>query len=113
MRSDSRPESIMRECEQSLKRLGVDVIDLYQIHWPDLTFPIEESLRAMDKLKQAGKIRCIGVSNFNVEQMRSAQEATTIDSLQPPYSLLQRQIEESIVPTKSLSFATPRWKGAS
>lgn len=98
VRSDSRPENIIRECEDSLKRLGVDVIDLYQIHWPDLTYPIDDSMRAMESLKKAGKIRSIGVRNFSVEQLETAALGGRVDSLQPPYSLLQRQIESAIVP---------------
>jgi aryl-alcohol dehydrogenase-like predicted oxidoreductase len=97
-RSNSRPQSIFNECEASLRRLGVDVIDLYQIHWPDLTFPIDESMRAMEKLRQQGKIRAIGVSNFDLNQIKLAASASQLDSLQPPYSLLQRSIEKELLP---------------
>ena len=67
IRRNSRPESIAFECEQSLKRLGIDVIDLYQIHWPDTTTPVEDTMAALVKLKDQGKIRAIGVSNYDVD----------------------------------------------
>ena len=99
IRSNSRPDSIAHECEQSLKRLGVDVIDLYQIHWPDKTTPVEEAMRAMDRLREQGKARAIGVSNFDIDWLRRAKAAApSLASLQPPYSLIQRQIEAEIVP---------------
>jgi len=98
VRSNSRPQELKKECEQSLRRLGVEVIDLYQIHWPDLTFPIEEAVAGLEQLKKEGKIRAAGVSNYNFEQLKAASEAASIDSLQPPYSLLQRDIETEIVP---------------
>lgn len=94
----SRPEGILQDCEDSLRRLGVDVIDLYQLHWPDPTTPVEDSIAAMAKLREQGKIRAIGVSNYNVEQLRRALTVTTIDSLQPPYSLLRRGIEADLIP---------------
>lgn len=93
IRSNSRRASIFHECEQSLKRLGVDVIDLYQIHWPDRTTPVEESMRAMEDLRKQGKIRAVGVSNYDLEWLRGASAAAALHSLQPPFSLLQRQIE--------------------
>ncbi len=91
-------ESIIQECEKSLKRLGVDVIDLYQIHWPDPEQDIEEGWRAVNDLKRAGKVREIGVSNFNVTQMKRILPEGEIASLQPPYSLMARQIEQEILP---------------
>ena len=93
IRSNSRRESIFYECEQSLKRLGTDYIDLYQIHWPDRTTPVEVAMRAMDDLRKQGKIRAVGVSNYDVEWLRGALAAAPLHSLQPPYSLIQRQIE--------------------
>ena len=93
-----KADSIRRECEASLRRLGVDAIDLYQIHWPDPNEDIEEGWAAMAKLKEEGKVRSIGVSNFNVAQMRRAQAIAPITSLQPPYSLLHREIEAEILP---------------
>lgn len=96
--SSLKADSIRRECEASLKRLGVDYIDLYQIHWPNPEADIEEGWEAMAKLKQEGKVRAIGVSNFNVAQMKRAQRVAPIDSLQPPYSLLHREVEQEILP---------------
>jgi len=98
--------SIRREAESSLKRLGLDSIDLYQIHWPawagrpESASPgsIEEAVAEMSKLKAAGKIRNIGVSNFNAAQMQRAQNVAPITSLQPPYSLLFTDVETSTLP---------------
>jgi len=97
IRRNARPDSIAYECEQSLKRLGVDVIDLYQIHWPDTTTPVEQSMAAMVKLKEQGKIRAIGVSNYNVDWLKGAVKSAPLASLQPPYSLIQRKIESGIL----------------
>jgi aryl-alcohol dehydrogenase-like predicted oxidoreductase len=93
-----KAESIRRECEDSLRRLGVDVIDLYQIHWPEPDADIEEGWTEMARLKEEGKVRHIGVSNFNVAQMRRAAAIAPITSLQPPYSMLAREVEQSILP---------------
>jgi len=98
--------SIRRECDASLKRLGLDTIDLYQIHWPawkgapESASPgsIEEAVGALAKLKEEGKIRNIGVSNFNPQQIRRAQAVATITSLQPPYSLVATNVESAILP---------------
>ena len=90
--------SIRREAEDSLKRLKVDVIDLYQVHWPDPDVDIEEGWTEMARLKEEGKVRYIGVSNFNVQQMKRAQAIAPITSLQPPYSLLARDAEKEILP---------------
>jgi len=98
IRRNAKPGSIANECEQSLKRLGIDVIDLYQIHWPDTTTAVEDSMHAMSKLQEQGKIRAIGVSNYNVEWLRRAVKAAPVASLQPPYSLIQRKIEKDILP---------------
>lgn len=98
IRSNSRPQSIFAECEASLRRLGVDVIDLYQIHWPDTTFPIEEGMLAMHKLREQGKVRAVGVSNFDLEQVKRAASVGPLHSLQPPYSLIQRGIENDLLP---------------
>ena len=89
-------DSIRRECEDSLRRLNVDVIDLYQIHWP--TEELEEGWGAMAQLQKEGKVRWIGVSNFNVDEMRRAQAIAPITSLQPPYSLVRREVEQEILP---------------
>ncbi len=97
-RRSLEPESIRKEVEQSLSRLKVDVIDLYQIHWPDPDNLVEAAWRMMAKLQQAGKVRYIGVSNFNVDQMRRAQQIAPITSLQPPYSIISPEIEKEILP---------------
>jgi aryl-alcohol dehydrogenase-like predicted oxidoreductase len=93
-----KADSIRRECEASLRRLKVDAIDLYQVHWPDPDPDIEEGWAEMARLKKEGKVRFIGVSNFNAGQMKRAQRIAPITSLQPPYSLLAREIEDSILP---------------
>jgi aryl-alcohol dehydrogenase-like predicted oxidoreductase len=90
--------SIRRECEDSLRRLKVDVIDLYQIHWPEPDEDIEQGWTEMARLKQEGKVRWIGVSNFSVAQMKRAQAIAPITSLQPPYSLVTRDVEREILP---------------
>jgi aryl-alcohol dehydrogenase-like predicted oxidoreductase len=90
--------SIRREVEDSLRRLDIDVIDLYQIHWPDPDSDIEEGWTEMARLKEEGKVRYIGVSNFNVRQMKRAQRIAPITSLQPPYSILAREVEEEVLP---------------
>ncbi len=94
-----KPEQVVEACERSLGNLGTDRIDLYQIHWPSGSFgsdvvPIADTLGAMTDLKQQGKIRAIGVSNFSRAQLEEATAVTRIDSIQPPYSLFWRQIEE-------------------
>jgi len=91
-------ESIRREVEASLVRLNIDVIDLYQIHWPEPDDDIEEGWEAMSRLKEEGKVRWIGLSNFNADQMERARRIAPITSLQPPYNLLTRGVEESILP---------------
>jgi aryl-alcohol dehydrogenase-like predicted oxidoreductase len=91
-------ESVFRECEDSLRRLGTDVIDLYQIHWPNPDPEIEEGWRALADLQKAGKIRWIAVSNFDVLQMARAQAIAPITSLQPPYSIVSPEIEAEILP---------------
>src|SRR5215472_5763273 len=93
-----KADSIRRECEASLRRLKVDVIDLYQIHWPEPDEDIEEGWGTLARLKEEGKVRYIGVSNFNVTQMKRAAAIAPITSLQPPYSLLARGAEEEILP---------------
>lgn len=93
-----KADSIRRECENSLRRLAVDVIDLFQMHWPEPDADIEEGWTEMARLKDEGKVRWIGVSNFNVEQMKRAQKIAPVTSLQPPYSLLVRKAEPEILP---------------
>jgi len=93
-----KADSVRRECEASLKRLKVDYIDLYQIHWAEPDEDIEEGWATMAKLKEEGKVRHIGVSNFKVAQMRRAQKIAPITSLQPLYSLLHPEVEKEILP---------------
>jgi aryl-alcohol dehydrogenase-like predicted oxidoreductase len=90
--------SIRREVEASLRRLGVDTIDLYQIHWPEPDEQVEEGWTTMAQLKAEGKVRHIGVSNFNVPQLRRAQAIAPVTSLQPPYSMISPEIEQEILP---------------
>jgi len=96
--SSLKRDSIRGELEGSLRRLKRDVIDLYQIHWPEPDADIEEGWETMAKLREEGKVRWIGVSNFNAAQMERAQRIAPITSLQPPYNLLTRGVEESILP---------------
>jgi aryl-alcohol dehydrogenase-like predicted oxidoreductase len=93
-------DSIRRELEDSLRRLSVDVVDLYQMHWPpDPDSPaLEEACSTMAELKAEGKVRWIGVSNFNVKQLRRARAIAPVTSLQPPYSLIHREVEDEILP---------------
>ena len=93
-----RAASLAEEIEGSLRRLAVDTIDLYQIHWPNPETEIEEGWETLARFREQGKVRWIGVSNFNVEQMKRAQKIAPITSLQPPYSMLRRAIEEEILP---------------
>ena len=90
--------SVRQECEDSLRRLGVDVIDLYQIHWPNPDEDIEEGFAEMAKLKDEGKVRYIAVSNFSVEQMERVGKIARVASLQPHYSMLNRGIEKEVLP---------------
>jgi aryl-alcohol dehydrogenase-like predicted oxidoreductase len=96
-------QQVLNSCAQSLKNLQTDYIDLYQIHWPAGSFnsrqvPISETMQALNELKEAGKIRAIGVSNFSLEQLKEAQQYGQIDSLQPPYSLFWRHVEKDLQP---------------
>ncbi|MDC0324296.1 aldo/keto reductase [Verrucomicrobia bacterium] len=93
-----RRESVHREVDVSLQRLGIDCIDLYQIHWPEPDEEIEEGWGAVAELVEAGKIRYAGVSNFNMEQLKRIQPIHPVTSLQPPYSMLRREVEEEILP---------------
>jgi aryl-alcohol dehydrogenase-like predicted oxidoreductase len=90
--------SVKRECEESLRRLQTDVIDLYQIHWPRPDEYIEEGWEALAELKDEGKVRHIGVSNFDVSQMERIGEIAPVETLQPPYNMLNRGVEEEILP---------------
>jgi aryl-alcohol dehydrogenase-like predicted oxidoreductase len=93
-----KADSIRRECEASLKRLKVDVIDLYQIHWPEPPEDIDEGWQAVVKLKEEGKVRWIGVSNFDAAQMTQVAKYGPTTSLQPPYSMIRPEVEASILP---------------
>ncbi|HEU5304655.1 MAG TPA: aldo/keto reductase [Gemmatimonadales bacterium] len=94
-----KPESIRTECEASLRRLGVDRIDLYQFHWPDQSgTPVEESWETMTRLVEEGKVRAIGVSNFDVGLLERCEAIRHVDSLQPPLSLIRRQAAEKEIP---------------
>ena len=93
-----KADSIRRECEASLRRLKVEVIDLYQIHWPEPPEDIDEGWQAVQKLKEEGKIRWAGVSNFSVAQMEQVVPYGSITSLQPPYSMLRREVETETLP---------------
>ena len=95
---NGRPASIVEECEQSLKRLETDVIDLYQIHWPDSTWPLDDTMETLLRLKDAGKIRAIGVSNFDPALIRLCQIRGRVDSVQPRYNALQREPEAELLP---------------
>lgn len=101
--SDSTPEGLEEECEDSLRNLGTDVIDLYQIHWPDPSTPVEATMEALAKLRKQGKIRAIGVSNYDVKWLSGASGAlkkhdAVLACDQPPYSLIQRGIEKDVLP---------------
>ena len=91
-------ETILRECDDSLRRLGVDAIDLYQIHWPEPDEDVEEGWAACAELQKAGKVRWIGCCNFNAKQMARAAEIAPITSLQPPYNMISPEIEDEILP---------------
>jgi aryl-alcohol dehydrogenase-like predicted oxidoreductase len=93
-----RPENMRRELESSLRRLGVEAIDLYQIHWPDPKTPIEEAWGQMTRFVEEGKVRSIGVSNFDVPLLERCEAIRHVDSLQPPFSLLRREVEPAILP---------------
>jgi aryl-alcohol dehydrogenase-like predicted oxidoreductase len=91
-------ESVIKECEDSLRRLGTDYIDLYQQHWPDPTTPIAETMEALTQLIKQGKIRAAGVCNYSAEQMIEAEKTINLASNQVPYSMVERSIEEELVP---------------
>jgi aryl-alcohol dehydrogenase-like predicted oxidoreductase len=95
---DSRPGRIRKEVEDSLRRLRTDVIDLYQVHWPDLETPIADTARTLEDLRREGKIRAIGVSNYSPGQMEAFRAAAKLDAVQPPYNLFERQIEADVMP---------------
>ncbi len=93
-----KADSIRRECEASLRRLNIDAIDLYQIHWPNPDADIEEGWAALAQLRQEGKIRWAGVSNFSARQMDRCRKIAPVTSLQPPYSAISPEIEDETLP---------------
>jgi aryl-alcohol dehydrogenase-like predicted oxidoreductase len=95
---NSSPARLRRELEDSLRRLRTDVIDIYQVHWPDESVPIEETAGVLDEFRREGKIRAIGVSNFGPAQMDRFRTVTPIHTVQPPYNLFERQIESDVLP---------------
>ena len=92
-----KPQSIREECHKSLKRLGVEVIDLYQMHWPEPQEDIERAWEEMAKLAEQAKVRYTGVSNFNLEQIKRLQKIAPVASLQPAYSMLHREVEDELL----------------
>jgi aryl-alcohol dehydrogenase-like predicted oxidoreductase len=109
-------ESVIKECEDSLRRLGTDYIDLYQQHWPDPTTPIAETMEALTQLIKEGKIRAAGVCNFSAEQMAEAEKTIFLASNQVPYSMVERTIEADLVPyclnnNKSIIAYSPMQRG--
>ena len=98
VRHSLKRDSVLAEAEASLRRLQVDAIDLYQIHWPNPEADIEEGWAALAELKDQGLVRHIGVSNFDVEQLRRVAEIAPVETLQPPYSLVSREIESELLP---------------
>jgi aryl-alcohol dehydrogenase-like predicted oxidoreductase len=109
-------ESIIKECEDSLRRLGTDYIDLYQQHWPDPTTPIAETMEALTQLIKQGKIRAAGVSNYSANLMAEAEKTLSLASNQVPYSMVERSIEAELVPyclnnNKSIIAYSPMQRG--
>src|ERR1019366_10092664 len=95
---NSSAARLRREIEDSLRRLRTDVIDIYQVHWPDESVPIEETAEVLDECRRAGKIRAIGVSNHSPAQMDRFRTVAPIRTVQPPYNLFERQIESDVLP---------------
>ena len=95
---NSSPARLRQELEDSLRRLKTDVIDLYQVHWPDELVPIEETAAVLEGFRRDGKIRAIGVSNFSPAQMERFRAGASLQTAQPPYNLFERQIEADVLP---------------
>jgi len=95
---DSRPARLRSEVEDSLRRLRTEVIDLYQVHWPDLETPLAETARTLEDLRREGKIRAIGVSNFSPTQMDEFRAVAALHAVQSPYNLFEREIEADVLP---------------
>ena len=98
IRKYASPESVILECERSLSRLGRDYIDVFQIHWPDDSTPVEETFGALDKLMQQGKIRAVGASNFPPELLARAQAVVPLACSQPPFSMVLREANNDVIP---------------
>ncbi len=98
VRRNASRERILKEVDDSLRRLQTDYIDIYQVHWPDLTTPFEETATAMKELLEQGKIRAIGVSNFSVPQMEQFRDTAPLHTCQPPYNLFEREAEREVIP---------------
>lgn len=98
IQKDLRADSIRQECEDSLRRLQVETIDLYQIHWPEPDESVEEGWGTLAALQKEGKLRWIGVSNFNVQQLQRVQAIAPVTSLQPPFSLVRPEVEQAVLP---------------
>jgi len=95
---NSSPARLRSELEDSLRRLKTDVIDIYQVHWPDDSVPFEETAKSLDAFRREGKIRTIGVSNFSPNQMESFRKGAPLGAIQPPYNLFEREIEKDVLP---------------
>jgi aryl-alcohol dehydrogenase-like predicted oxidoreductase len=95
---DSSPAALRHDLEASLRSLGTDLVDLYQVHWPDPATPIAETAETLDAFVREGKVRYVGVSNYDAREMTAFQQVRPIDTLQPPYHLFRRDIETSILP---------------
>jgi aryl-alcohol dehydrogenase-like predicted oxidoreductase len=95
---NSTPQRILKEFEDSLRRLQTDYIDIYQVHWPDPLVPIEETAATLRRLYEQGRIRAIGVSNYSPEQMTRFESAAPVHTIQPPYNLFEREIESDVLP---------------
>jgi aryl-alcohol dehydrogenase-like predicted oxidoreductase len=102
MVTNSTAPRLRRELEDSLRRLSTDYIDLYQVHWPDTRTPIAETAALLAGFQREGKVRALGVSNFNVAQMREFRSVAQLVSNQPPYNLFERQIDEAVVPGEAI-----------
>jgi aryl-alcohol dehydrogenase-like predicted oxidoreductase len=96
--ANSTPDRLRRELEDSLRRLGTDYIDLYQVHWPDTRVPIEETAGVLADFERSGKVRSLGVSNFSVAQMEQFRRVAPLASDQPPYNIFEREIDREILP---------------
>jgi aryl-alcohol dehydrogenase-like predicted oxidoreductase len=96
--ANSTPERLRRELEDSLRRLGTTYIDLYQIHWPDTVAPIDDAAAVLADFVREGKVRALGVSNFNVAQMEAFRQVAPLASDQPPYNIFEREIDAEILP---------------